>query len=200
VQKPHPPFLMSAQSEDSLRFAAEHDFPFGQIDALIEDCERDQRFYSDIQTANGHAPASRLFITREVYVADTDEQARTEAFPYLVRYWDLWGRYTQVAGEGRMPDSYDAGRERAPMLHAMKFEELIERGLVMIGSPETVFQQIIEHQRRLDLFALAGVFKFGGMPYDMMIASMRRFSADVMTRVRFGERAFVKRARTQPAA
>jgi alkanesulfonate monooxygenase SsuD/methylene tetrahydromethanopterin reductase-like flavin-dependent oxidoreductase (luciferase family) len=109
---------------------------------------------------------------REIYVADTDEQARNEAFPYLVRYWDLWGRYTQFAREGRMPDSYDTWRKRAPMLHAMKFDELIERGLVMIGSAQTVAQQIIGHQRRLDLFALAGVFKFGGMPYDMMVASM----------------------------
>ncbi len=81
VQKPHPPFLVSAQSEESLRFAAENDMPFAQIDALIEDCERDQRFYRDIQVAHGHAPASRLFITREIYVAETDEQARTEAFP-----------------------------------------------------------------------------------------------------------------------
>ena len=99
-----------------------------------------------------------------------------------------------------MPDSYDAWSKRAPILYAMKFEELIERGLVMIGSPQTVSQQIIEHQRRLDLFALAGVFKFGGMPYDMMVASMRRFSADVMTRVRPGEGDFVNRTRTQPAA
>ena len=123
---------------------------------------------------------------REIYVADTDEQARTEAFPYLVRYWDLWGRYTQFAREGRMPDDYGAWSKRAPILYAMKFEELIERGLVMIGSAETVTRQIIEHQRRLDLFALAGVFKFGGMPYDMLIDSMRRFSADVMTRFRQG--------------
>jgi alkanesulfonate monooxygenase SsuD/methylene tetrahydromethanopterin reductase-like flavin-dependent oxidoreductase (luciferase family) len=199
VQQPHPPFLMSAQSEESLRFAAEHDIPFAQIDALIEDCERDQQFYRDIQTASGHAPASRLFITREIYVADTDEQARKEAFPYLVRYWDLWGRYTQFAREGRMPDSYNAWSKRAPVLSAMKFEELIERGLVMIGNAQTVSQQIIEHQRRLDLFALAGVFKFGAMPYDMMVASMRRFSADVMPRVRLGQGDVVNRTRTQPA-
>jgi alkanesulfonate monooxygenase SsuD/methylene tetrahydromethanopterin reductase-like flavin-dependent oxidoreductase (luciferase family) len=200
VQKPHPPFLMSAQSEESIRFAAEHDIPFAQIDALIEDAERDQRLYRDVQTANGHAPASRLFITREIYVADSDEQARAEAFPYLVRYWDLWGRYTQFAREGRMPDSYDNWRKRAPMLHAMKFEELIERGLVMIGSPQTVYKQIIEHQRRLDLFALAGVFKFGGMPQDMMAASMRRFSEDVMARLRLDERSGLDKTRSQPAA
>jgi alkanesulfonate monooxygenase SsuD/methylene tetrahydromethanopterin reductase-like flavin-dependent oxidoreductase (luciferase family) len=184
VQKPHPPLLISAQSEESLRFAAENDLPFAQIDALIEDCERDQRFYREIQVANGHAPSDRLFITREIYVAETDEQARHEAYRYLVAYWELWGRYTQFALEGRMPDEYDLWRKRAPMLHAMKFDELIERGLVMIGSPETVARRIIEHQQRLDLFALAGVFKFGAMPQDMLIKSMRAFAREVMPRVR----------------
>jgi alkanesulfonate monooxygenase SsuD/methylene tetrahydromethanopterin reductase-like flavin-dependent oxidoreductase (luciferase family) len=184
IQKPHPPFLISAQSEESLRFAAEHDMPFAQIDALIEDCERDQRFYREIAAARGRAPAPRLFITREIYVGETEEAARREAFPYLVRYWDLWGRYTQFAREGRMPDNYDTWSKRAPVLYAMKFEELLERGLVMIGTADTVARRIIEHLDRLDLFALAGVFKFGGMPYDMMLRSMQAFSAQVMPKVR----------------
>lgn len=184
VQKPHPPFLISAQSEESIRFAAENDMPFAQIDALIEDCERDQRLYRDIQMASGHKPASRLFITREIYVADTDARARQEALPYLLQYWDLWGRYTQFAREGRMPDNYDVWSKRAPMLYAMEFDELIERGLVMIGSAETVCRRIIEHIDRLDLYALAGVFKFGGMPYDMVVRSMRTFSTSVMPEIR----------------
>jgi alkanesulfonate monooxygenase SsuD/methylene tetrahydromethanopterin reductase-like flavin-dependent oxidoreductase (luciferase family) len=189
VQKPHPPLLISAQSEESLRFAAENDLPFAQIDALIEECERDQTYYRDIQVASGHAPSDRLFITREIFVADTDEQARREAYPHLVAYWDIWNRYTQFTKDGRMPDDYDVWRKRAPMLHAMKFDEVTERGLVMIGSPETVARQIIEHQRRLDLFAFAGVFKFGGMPFDMLIKSMRAFSAHVMPLVKQAEAA-----------
>lgn len=184
VQKPYPPMLISAQSEESLRFAAENDLPFAQIDALIEECERDQKFYRDIQVAHGHAPSNRLFITREIYIADTDEQARREAYQYLVAYWDIWNRYTQFTKAGRMPDDYDVWRKRAPMLHKMQFDELIERGLVMIGSPETVARQIIAHQERLDLFALAGVFKFGGIPFDMLIKSMRAFSTQVMPLVR----------------
>ena len=129
--------------------------PFAQIDALIEDCERDLRFYRDIQVARGYAPASRLFITREIYVADTDEQARQEAYRYLVQYWDLWGRYTQFARDGRLPEDYGNWSKRAPILHAMKFEELIERGLVMIGSAETVTRRIIEHLDRLHSSAQA---------------------------------------------
>jgi hypothetical protein len=98
-----------------------------------------------------------------------------------------------------MPEDYGLWSKRAPTLHAMKFEELIERGLVMIGSAETVARQITEHQRRLDLFALAGVFKFGGMPHDMVIDSMRRFSADVMPRVRAAAR-HTGQKQAQPAA
>ena len=184
VQTPHPPFLISAQSEDSLRFAAQNDFPFAQIDALIEECERDQKIYREMQTASGHAPSNRLIITREIYVAETDEQARREAYPYLLQYWQIWQRYTQLTQEGRMPDDYDVWRKRAPLLHAMDFDELTERGLVIIGSPETVARQIRRHQERLDLYALAAVFKFGGMPQQMLLESMRRFSEQVMPHVK----------------
>ena len=41
VQKPHPPLYMSAQTEESLRWAAEHDCYFAQIDALIDEAERE---------------------------------------------------------------------------------------------------------------------------------------------------------------
>jgi hypothetical protein len=82
-----------------------------------------------------------------------------------------------------MPDSYDYWRKTAPRLQAMDFEELSARGLVMIGSAETVARKLIEHGQRLDLFALAGVFKFGSMPQDMTLNSMRRFAEEVMPRV-----------------
>lgn len=183
VQKPHPPFLISAQSAPSLRFAAENDFPFAQIDALIEECERDQQIYRAIQAANGHPPSKRLIVTREIYVADTDAQAQQEALPYLRNYWNLWKRYTDLAEQGRMPDSYEYWRGTAPRLQAMDFEELSARGLVMIGGPETVARKIIEHGRRLDLYALACVFKFGAMPQDLTLNSMRRFADAVMPRI-----------------
>ena len=60
TQKPHPPFYVSAQSEESLRWAAQNDVPFAQIDALVEDCRRDCAFYRGLQIAAGHAPAPRL--------------------------------------------------------------------------------------------------------------------------------------------
>jgi alkanesulfonate monooxygenase SsuD/methylene tetrahydromethanopterin reductase-like flavin-dependent oxidoreductase (luciferase family) len=89
VQRPHPPFLVSAQSEESLRWAAQHDISFAQIDSMIDQAKRDQALYHEVQTAHGHAPAPRLYLMREIYVADSDARARTEAHPYLLQYWEL---------------------------------------------------------------------------------------------------------------
>ncbi|MBV8121199.1 MAG: LLM class flavin-dependent oxidoreductase, partial [Alphaproteobacteria bacterium] len=67
VQRPHPPFLVSAQSEDTLRWAAAHDIPFAQIDSMVDQARHDQALYREVQTAHGHRPSPRLYLMREIY-------------------------------------------------------------------------------------------------------------------------------------
>ncbi len=184
VQKPHPPLYCSAQSEESLRWASDNDVYFVQIDSLVDEAKRDQAFYRSLQSARGQAQQKRLVITREVYVAETMEQARAEAQPWLINYWQLWRRYAQLTQDGKMPEEYQKWRDRAPMLAAMSFDELNELGLIMIGTPEHVAKRMIAHMHELDLAAVACVFKFGGMPFDMVLKSMRMFAQGVMPRVR----------------
>lgn len=184
VQKPHPPLLVSAQSEESLRWAAQHDIPFAQIDAMVDQARRDQAFYREIQLAHGHAPVPRLYLMREIYVGDSDARARAEAEPYLLQYWDLWNRYTQFTRGGRLPDSYDFWRKQAPMLHAMNFDEIVANDMVILGSPETVAETILRIAGQLDLMGLALVFKLGALPYDMVERSMSLLGEEVMPRLR----------------
>ena len=185
VQRPHPPFLVSAQSEESLRWAAGLDIPFAQIDALVDRARRDQALYREVQVAHGHAPAARLYLMREIYVADSDTRARAEAQSYLLQYWELWNRYTQFTQGGRLPDSYDFWRHQAPMLHGMSFEEIVANDMVLIGSPETVAKAILRIAGQLDLMGLALIFKLGAMPYDMLERSMTRFGEEVVPRIRY---------------
>ncbi len=91
--------------------------------------------YREVQTAHGHAAVPRLYLMREIYVGDSDQPARAEAEPYLLQYWELWNRYTQFTRGGKLPDSYDFWRRQAPMLHAMSFEEILARDMVIIGRP-----------------------------------------------------------------
>jgi alkanesulfonate monooxygenase SsuD/methylene tetrahydromethanopterin reductase-like flavin-dependent oxidoreductase (luciferase family) len=184
VQRPHPPFLVSAQSEESLRWAAQHDIPFAQIDSLAEQARRDSALYREAQTAHGHAPAPRLYLMREIYVAESDARARVEAEPWMLQQWQLWNRYTQFTRGGKLPDSYDFWRRQAPMLHAMSFDEIVAQDLVILGGPETVANAILRMAGQLDLMGLAMIFKLGAMPYDMVERSMTAFGEEVMPRIR----------------
>jgi alkanesulfonate monooxygenase SsuD/methylene tetrahydromethanopterin reductase-like flavin-dependent oxidoreductase (luciferase family) len=184
VQKPHPPLYVSAQSPESVRWAAENDIPFGQIDALIEESLRDQELYRRVQAASGRASVPRLFLTREIYVAASENEAREEVRPYLLANWQLWGRYTQFTEAGEMPDSYDTWRKRAPLLYSLSYDEIIDRGLAFVGTPETVIRNILDHQHQLDIAMLVCAFRYGGMPFDLAARSMRLFAAEVMPELR----------------
>jgi len=184
VQRPHPPFLVSAQSEESLRWAATHDIPFAQIDSMVDQARRDQALYRKVQVASGHMPAPRLYLMREIYVGDGDAHARAEAQPYLLQYWELWNRYTQFTRGGKLPDSYDFWRRQAPMLHAMGFDEIVANDMVILGGAETVANAILRVASQLDLMGLALIFKLGAMPYDMVERSMRAFGEGVVPRIR----------------
>jgi hypothetical protein len=88
VQKPHPPLYVSAQSEESLRWAAQNDTHFCQIDALYEECERDQVFYRNVQIASGLtgfdvARLRQLHLAREpmIYL----EQVRPRRIDFVVK-------------------------------------------------------------------------------------------------------------------
>jgi len=201
VQHPHPPFLVSAQSEETLRWAAEHDIPFAQIDSLGEQAKRDQTLYREVQTARGHAPIPRLYLMREIYVGDSDARARAEVQPWMLRHWELWNRYTQFTRGGKLPDSYDFWRRQAPMLHAMSFEEILANDMVLLGGPVTVADAILRIAGRLDLMGLALIFKLGAMPYDMVERSMTAFGEAVVPRIRhlLDHTAAGNRVTTRPA-
>ena len=66
----------------------------------------------------------------------------------------------------------------------MSFEEIVANDMVLIGSPETVAKAILRIAEQLVLKGLAVIFKFGGMPYDMLERSTTRFGEEVVPRIR----------------
>ena len=50
------------------------------------------------------------------------------------------------------------------MLHAMDFDKIVARDMVILGGPETVANTILRLAGQLDLMGLALIFKLGGSP------------------------------------
>jgi hypothetical protein len=48
------------------------------------------------------------------------------------------------------------------------------------GTPEMVYEKILDIQRRTGAEAYTGIFSYGAMPYDLAEASLRLFANEVM--------------------
>ncbi len=56
--------------------------------------------------------------------------------------------------------------------------------LQIYGTPDQVFERIVEYQKLADAGGVIGVFSYGGMPHEMAKASMRLFAEKVLPRVK----------------
>jgi alkanesulfonate monooxygenase SsuD/methylene tetrahydromethanopterin reductase-like flavin-dependent oxidoreductase (luciferase family) len=90
LQKPHPPIAVAGLSKSSttLRWAGEHGWIPMSIHFVDEEALRGHwNAYEESARANAHAVDRSIWrVCRDVYVADTDEQARKEALESSMAY------------------------------------------------------------------------------------------------------------------
>jgi probable LLM family oxidoreductase len=101
------------------------------------------------------------------YVADTDEQARSEFF---VDY-------------KRMRDRIGSERGWPPMQRA-EFDQEVEHGSLYVGSPETVARRIAATARTLGLARFDLKYSAGPLPHARMMRCIELYGTKVMPMVR----------------
>jgi alkanesulfonate monooxygenase SsuD/methylene tetrahydromethanopterin reductase-like flavin-dependent oxidoreductase (luciferase family) len=52
------------------------------------------------------------------------------------------------------------------------------------GTPDQVFEQMMEHQSMIDSGASVGMFSYGGMPHDMATGNLKLFAEKVLPRLK----------------
>jgi alkanesulfonate monooxygenase SsuD/methylene tetrahydromethanopterin reductase-like flavin-dependent oxidoreductase (luciferase family) len=124
-----------------------------------------------------------------IYVAESDEQAHEEGRQHVM--W-LFGKGLKMKFQHLMPPGYVSlagiraglsGRARKPF-HEYTYEELLEGGQAIVGSPESVRQQLAECQQELGFGVLCALLQIGDMPHDRTVKSMELFAAHVMPHFR----------------
>ncbi len=175
LQKPHPPlFQPFASSESTIRWCARENVTailppmfLGMQNQLYE-------VYQDEANNVGRKlqPGEGLGVLRDVVVADTDEEAlelwrQTGAFCGAAWFapFGFWRGYTEPG--------------RADMLTP---PELMERGLILVGTPDTVSKQV---ERMLAGTPVRWLFAWtynGLMPHDKIMRSLELFATKVLPR------------------
>ena len=71
-------------------------------------------------------------------------------------------------------------KTKSSLVSTHTVESLMERDVIIVGSPDTVRQKLAECHDKVGLGYFLGMFQIASMPHELTVASMKRFSEDVM--------------------
>jgi alkanesulfonate monooxygenase SsuD/methylene tetrahydromethanopterin reductase-like flavin-dependent oxidoreductase (luciferase family) len=162
VQRPRPQIWIGANGPKTIVRAASHaDTWLGSPNVKFKWANGNLAAFKEEQARLGIDTTDREYpIVRELYIADSDEQARAEVEPYIGTEYKAFSNYDEI--------------------YAEHYEEMWEKAF-LIGSPETVAEKI-------EILAEGGwnsfIFRtdWAGMPHEMMKRTIQRFTDEVMPR------------------
>jgi alkanesulfonate monooxygenase SsuD/methylene tetrahydromethanopterin reductase-like flavin-dependent oxidoreductase (luciferase family) len=176
-QRPYPPLWYPTDNADSIAWLAQQGFNtithYPPMTAMRELFDLYKRIWEEHRHApgrlNGHVPQPKYGIVRHVYVADTDAQALHEA---KAAFADFIANFNYL----RLAHGDSSGRAA----YLADFEARRREGLHIVGSPDTVRQQVREHLQLTGSNYFVGAFFFGTLTGEQMRRSLRLFAEEVM--------------------
>lgn len=183
LQRPHPPLVYGAITPASVDRAARLGWHLAQARQPLDDLVPMAALYRQQRETHGLAPGDgRVILVREIFVADSDEEAWAIAGPALLRFWQLADDNklgtTPLVPEGmpRLTKGWAFLRGGATL------QQLDEWGVVLVGGPERVAARIHEIERTIAPTSLVGVFAFGSLEHEQVARSLELFASKVVPR------------------
>jgi alkanesulfonate monooxygenase SsuD/methylene tetrahydromethanopterin reductase-like flavin-dependent oxidoreductase (luciferase family) len=176
LQRPHPPlFQPFASSERSIRWCAREGVT-GVLPPMHIDLQnRLYEVYREEAAAGGRVlePGEGLGVLRDVIVADTDDEALA-----------LWRQAAAFCGAAWFaPFHFGDVLVKPESGEPLSAEEMLENGLLLVGSPKTVARQI---QRMREQTPVRWLFAWqynGLVPHAALLRSLRLLAEQVLPEV-----------------
>ena len=189
LQKPHPPiFIPGVTSTDTIRFAAEHGYPYVGLNTTLEATKKIWELYDGAARAAGQEPGTehRGYLMR-VFVADREEDAlrHAEQFMYLLGEVSVTRRPEWAAPTGY--SSYSARRDRVQRLTAYRtatVADQIATGTLVVGTPDTVIASIRRWLEETRVGTLVLHATEGRIPHVDTMRCIELLGRDVLPAVR----------------
>lgn len=184
LQQPHPPLYYGAITAASAEQVARRGWHLAQARAPLDDVAAIVARYRAARAAAGLPPEEgHVVLVRDIYVAETDEQAWAEATPAILRFWE-----TSITNELRTDPltPADLPRLTRPFPYyrgGATLEQFAAWGVTLIGSPATVAAKVREIAATIEPTSLVGVFAFGTLTHAQVVRSMELFATRVMPAV-----------------
>lgn len=181
LQKPHPPIYYGATSPDSPAMVARNGWNLALSRQPLANCAKAIAAYREERAKHKNLSGKGdAIMVRDIYVADTDEQAWREAPPQLARFWQL-ATDNFWRGDSVPLDDLPKFTERYPYFPGgLTVKRLDEWGTSLIGSPDTVIRKARTMIEAAKPDCLVGMFSFGGLKHEQVMRSIELFGTKVM--------------------
>ena len=173
-QQPHPPIWYAMASPDATVWPARNNWNAvcaGPVARVRSITDRYRAEWAASHPAGGEEP--RIGVNRYIVVADTEREAieiGRAAWPVFYRnFMKLWHKHGTQPVNAKLPPEFD---------------QLIESGQAIVGSPDMVHDGLARQITEGGLNYLIGSFNFGSMAHADTTASVRLFAERVMPALR----------------
>jgi alkanesulfonate monooxygenase SsuD/methylene tetrahydromethanopterin reductase-like flavin-dependent oxidoreductase (luciferase family) len=194
-QKPYPPIWAAVHSDAAIEFAARNNYNVSQNLDTDEVVARKFDLYRQLWRESEHeGPMPRIFLQRQIHVAETDEKAHEEARQFLASRQGGavpvgggpiektrigWGTHARGMGsDGERPDDKARGQTIAQSSQSYEFN--IDNGLALVGSPDTIIRKLQEGKERIGYDIFCTNHGIGQMPKAMVHNSIDLFGREVI--------------------
>jgi len=193
-QHPHPPIWCPSQgSFETVDWAAHSDrkFVYVQTYSPRETVAKYLDLYRETaQVRYGYeATSDQIGWCAPMYVAETDEQALAEAKEHIEMMFNvLLPKFSELMffPPGYMsPDSLKRVLAmKKDNRGAVTAEQLIERGIIVCGSPDTVVKNITRFHNEMGFSELLCMLMFGSLPAQLAEKNIRMFAEHVLPAIK----------------
>lgn len=186
TQRPYPTMWITAVSDKSITKAARLGVNLCTAFLDSDEVARTSRLYRDAwQEARPDEPTGEYGTMQHIFVGETEQEARTLAQPQL-NAWLTAGLEAAVAignADGSADKGYEDHASYFDKITNLPFEEAIEHGRIIFGTPEQCVEQLLaKAEGQVDMFQ--GWFQFGGLDFDASNRSLQLFCDEVAPKVR----------------
>lgn len=197
-QKPRPPiWIPGGGSVETWDFCAENDYVYGALTyyGYKMVAETVANYWRRVEAHGKEANPNRLAVTQFIGVADTDAEARKlyrEPAEYFFNrslhvypgFTDPPGYVTETSVRARYSSQVRQVARNKQANHDLTWDEMLEKGYVVVGSPDTVREQLEEATRELRIGNLCAMLQFGNMNDELTRYNTQMFADKVAPALR----------------
>lgn len=191
-QTPRPPIWIPSQgSSETIDWASHPDrrYTYLQTFTPVAMLAKYMQMYKDKAAEHGYeASPDQLGWSVPIYVGETDEIARREARPHIENFLN---KFLRMPKEMLLPPGYLTLKSMMGVMKAKSsigtkqtIDNVIEKGMFICGSPETVRSKLEEYHSEIGFGHLLALLQFGTLPAELTRKNMELYANEVMPYLR----------------